>query len=505
MPLPNTLPVIVRLMAFVLTALLLGAPAQQLAYAAEPAPAPQLPAEIAPQAAALLPEFQGDLADTSAWDRYTIDATLNPDTRTIAGRQSLVYTNRDSVALDAVYLRLFPNLPEFGGRLDVSNVTVDGVPVRSSYERARFALRVPLPQPLEPGAGATIALQFSARTPLNGASRYYGAFNTEGGVMALASFYPLVASVRDGVWQTARPHARGDFVNSVSALYDVILNAPGGWSLVTTGSAIEYRATNGRQVARFVSGPQRDFTIAATRLRVVSTEVDGTRINSYYRAGNTAAGEMALQVAAESLRIFNARFGRYPLTELDIVQFDARKFLGVEYPGLVFIDSRLYTGRDGLEITVAHEVAHQWWYSLVGNDVQREAWLDEALASYSQVIYLEERYGAEAAARELARFRSTYLRARQSGLDGTIARPVTDFRGNYVALVYSKGALFFGALRQQIGDEAFNRFLHDYYASQRYREATGVVLLATAEAACSCELAAFYRDWIETAAVVSLP
>jgi hypothetical protein len=493
------------LVPLLLFALLAGVPAAPAAYGAEPAPAPQLPAEIAPQAAALLPAFQSDLADAALWDRYTIEAAIAPNQRTISGSQSLAYTNRDSAPLDAIYLRLFPNLPEFGGRLDVADVTVNGAPARTDLEHGRFALRVELPQPLDPGATATVALTFNARVPLNAAARFYGAFNLEGGVMALASFYPIAAQVRGGAWDIARPSVRGDFVNSVTALYDVTLAAPTDWSLATTGTAIEQRVERGRQIVRYTSGPQRDFTIAATRLRVVSAEVDGTTINSYYRAGNPINGRTALNAAAEALRIFNARFGPYPFSELDVVQFDARKFLGVEYPGLIFIDSRLYTGRAGLEITVAHEVAHQWWYSLVGNDVQREAWLDEALASYSQVVYREARYGGEAAARELAGFRSTYLRARQSGLDAAIARPVAEFRGNYVALVYAKGALFFGALRQEIGDEAFDRFLRDYYAASRYREATGATLLATAENACTCELDDFYRAWIESAEPVALP
>ncbi len=53
--------------------------------------------------------------------------------------------------------------------------------------------------------------------------------------------------------------------------------------------------------------------------------------------------------------------------------------VGIEYPTFVFL------GKGGfLQVIVAHETAHQWFYSLVGNDQERDPWLDEALASWSQ-------------------------------------------------------------------------------------------------------------------------
>ena len=60
---------------------------------------------------------------------------------------------------------------------------------------------------------------------------------------------------------------------------------------------------------------------------------------------------------------------RFQGGELEVVQGAMTTFLGMEYPGVVLIEQELYenNGR-GLETTVAHEVAHQWWYSLVGND-----------------------------------------------------------------------------------------------------------------------------------------
>ncbi|MFL5807483.1 MAG: M1 family metallopeptidase [Roseiflexaceae bacterium] len=473
---------------------------------AQPAPSAPFGAPLDPQgqAAALLPDFRSDLDQAGAWNRYTIDAAIDPGARTIAGRLRLEYTNHDTARLDALYFHLYPNLPDFAGRLDVTALAVDGQALPIVYELRRYLLRVDLRRPLAPGESAAVTLDFTTRAPQN-ASGKYGAFNKEGGVLALASSYPIAAIVRGGTWDIGWPDGRGDFVNSETALYDVTLTAPADWQLITTGVVADGRLDGGQQTARIVSGPQRDFMISAAQYGVASAEVNGTRVNSYYRPGDAAGGQAALQAAGNALRAFNARYGRYPLAELDVVEVSARSFLGVEYPGMILIQSNLYGQGGGLEITVAHEVGHQWWYSLVGNNVQTAAWLDEALASYSQIVYQEQVHGPEAAERELEGFRQRYRDAVAAGRDAPVDQPTAAFRGNYVAIVYGKAVLFFQALRKQIGDTAFDRFLHDYYANRRYGFVTGADLLASAEGACSCNLDDLYRDWITRATPMELP
>lgn len=492
------------LLALLVAALwLCAAPLSAAPTVSDPSAAPL---DVQRQAPALLPAFSADLDAAEQWDRYTVSAVVDPDQRTIAGRVRLEYTNRAADPLDRIYFYLFPNMPEFGGRLDIRSATVDDVAVRVRYESNRFLLRLDFPAPLPSGASADVTLDFSAAAPLDASQRYYAAFNRERGVLALASALPMAARRVNGAWQLATPLFRGDLVTSETALYDVTLTVPAAWTAVTTGTAIESQTDGAARTTRFVSGPQRDFTIVLTRFPSISAEVDGTRITSYFRPENAEGGRTALDAAANALRAFNRRFGSYPLAELDIVQIDARKFLGVEYPGLIMIDRRLYAGeREGLEIIVVHEVAHQWWYSLVGNDVQNEAWLDEGLTSFSQVVYQEETRGAMAAERELDGFRSTYLRARQAGRDAPLKRHVSALRGNYTAIAYSKGALFFQALRTRIGEPAFDRFLRDYYAAFRYRIASSDDVRAVAERACACDLADFYRDWVLTAAPVAVP
>lgn len=462
---------------------------------------------VADQSAALLPEYASDLDQADQWDRYSIDVELNPAGPSYRGSMRLQMNNRTGKTLNELYLHLYPNHPDFGGTIRVDDVRVNNQSVNTTGEQGNVLLRVPLRQPLVAGQQVTVTMQFSGRTQRNASRRAYGAFNQEVGVWSLATFYPVLARYMSNGWDRRAISSRGDLAVTDTALYDVRVSAPEGWLLATTGVRVDTQPTaNGLRQERFVSGPQRDFLLTALNgLDQASSTVDGTRITSYYQKGNPEAGQKALQTAEQSVRIYNDRFGRYPLVELDVIQAALTNFLGVEYPGIVLIEQNLYKRGNGLETTVAHEVGHQWWYSLVGNDAQGDPWLDEGLTSFTQIVYREGIGDTAGAAAELEGFRQAVLRARQAGRDGVIDRPIAQFSGNYVTLVYAKTALFFQALRNRLGDDVFYSFLKSYYGTYRYGNATGRGMIGVAQQTCNCDLQAFYNEWITTSKPVQLP
>ncbi len=301
-----------RIIGLVLIMLLVVSAQVGTVFAREPA-AETSPFNVNAQAAALLPEFRSDLQYNGNWNRYSLTATIDPQARTLTGQQRLEYTNRDIMPLDRLYFHLYPNLSDFGGALDIRAMSVNGHAIAPAYELGRYLLRVDLSRPLLPGATTSVTLDFATRAPQNASSWLYGAFNKENGVLALASATPIVAIVRAGMWDIGRPDPQGDFVNSETSLYDVTLTAPADWNMVTTGVAIDQHEAHGMRTTHFVSGPQRDFTITLTQLAHVSADVDGTRVNSYYGSGSATGGQQALDTAVNAVRIFNKRYGRYPL------------------------------------------------------------------------------------------------------------------------------------------------------------------------------------------------
>jgi hypothetical protein len=509
-PLALALALLAVLLAGPLTAWALQVEVQTVgAPLARTAPANPADPFLAAQAAAMLPSTTGDLARADAWDRYTIVAALDPGQLTISGTVTVVVTNRSAASFERLYFRLYPNHPDFGGRLDVTGARVNGQPVRSGTEQGDTLIWLALPRPLAPGATARAELSFRTRTPRDASADTFGAHNFEAGLWSMANIYPILARHLGAEGWDRRPiTSRGDFTVTDVALYDVTIDAPPGWQLISTGVRVSAESVReGVRRERFVSGPQREFYLGASfGLDQASAVVDGVRVVSHYQRDDAEAGRRALRVGEQSLRAFNARFGPYPLAELEIVQGAMTTFLGMEYPGVVLIEQALYenNGR-GLETTIAHEVGHQWWYSQVGSDAQGEPWLDEGLASYSQLLYYEALGDRRQLDAELAAFRDSYNSARTTRRDAPLGSPPAALSGIYVPIVYAKGALFFHALRDQIGEAAFDRFLRDYYAAGRYTEVSGPDLLRVAENACGCALDQLYNDWVLTARRVPIP
>jgi len=430
--------------------------------------------------------------------RYVIDARFDPVARRVTGREMVRYVNNESVPLDAVYFRLFPNLPGFG-HAEISSLTVDGVLMSPEVELGGSALRVLMMPPLVPGQVVTFELSFTVDVPAEPGPNY-AALSYIDDVLALAGFYPSIPVYDDEGWNVEAPPSYGDVVYADVSFYLVRFTLPAGWKIAASGSALAVEDNrDGTATWTLVTGPMRDFNLVASPLYEVSeARVGSTTVRSFYKPEDEAGGRRALDYAAWALRYFSETFGAYPFAELDVAATPTSAG-GIEYPGLIVIADHLYGLRGGFfEWAVVHETAHQWWYGLVGSDQVDEPWLDEALAQYATLMYMEAKYGriAAAAAREAA-FERPYRQLIKEGRDQPVGQPVSAFsEADYGPIVYAKGPLFFHEMRRAMGDDAFRAFLRVYLSRYRYRIATPEGLLAVAQETCHCDLTPIYAKWI---------
>jgi aminopeptidase N len=409
------------------------------------------------------------------------------------------YTNTEGIPLDALYFRLYPNLPGYGGSMVIDKVVLDNTPVETSLEMEDSALRVSLDPPLPPGGVADLTLWFRETLPAD-TSAGYGLYAYADEVYAMAGFYPTIPVYDDEGWNVEVAPPYGDATFTDAALYQVQMTVPDDLTVVTSGSTLE-TSDNGDGTRTWVAvgGPMRDFFVAmSTDYEVVSEEVDGTQVNSYYRSAQDKGGKLALEYATDALRVFNQRFGPYPYTELDVAATPTNAG-GIEYPGAIVVAQGLYDEEGGFfELATAHEVAHQWWYGIIGNDQLDEPWLDESLTNYSAYLYYEETAGSDAASVVKERvFEGPYRGAQQSERDRGVAGPVDSFsEQDYGAIVYGKGPLFFDALRARLGDEAFFAALQAYLKAHRYGVAYPDDLIAAFEETSGQQIEDLYEFWI---------
>jgi len=286
----------------------------------------------------------------------------------------------------------------------------------------------------------------------------------------LVDWYPYLPPYLPGQgWVIHDPGYFGEHQVYPEADFDVTLslvNPPANLKIAAPAPA---QLENGAY--HYLLANARTFAWSASSTYVVQTQsVGDVTIMSYNFPLDDAAAKMALQNTADAVKLYSQLFGPYQHSTLTVVEAD---FLdGMEEDGLYFLSKGFYNLYDGtpkgyLTIIAAHETAHQWWFAQVADDQALEPWLDEALATYTEKIFIEHTYP------DLVNWWWSF-RVNFYEPVGVINQSIYDYDSfvHYRNAVYLRGALFLDGLRHQIGDDAFFAFLKDYAATEKYKIAT---------------------------------
>jgi aminopeptidase N len=449
----------------------------------------------------LIDAEQAVLDDLPGATVYHIALQVHDDFVLLQGREQVRYTNQENEPLNEVYFRLFPNAA--GGEATVSGLKVDGQDVEPVYEFEDSAFRVRLPTALQPGERMVIQMDFAVKVPREMGGNY-GLFGYFDSVLVLDEFYPVIPVYDDEGWNVEVPPPNGDVTHFDASFYVVRVTAPAKLTVVASGVEVGREREADNQVLTFAAGPARDFYLAASdRYTAISETVGETTVNSYAFTERADGAKLALQQAVNALKSYNARFGVYPYTEFDVVGTPMQA-LGIEYPGVVGIALNLYDPNEEvwglpsqviLESTVAHEVAHQWFYNAVGNDQIDEPWLDEAIVQYVTGLYYLDTHGEGAARSYRTSWDDRWDRVDRA--DIPIGMPAGAYVDEeYGAIVYGRGPLFIAALAEKLGQKEFDEFLRDYHESHKWGIGTSDAFKQLAERHCQCDLTALFEEWV---------
>ena len=205
------------------------------------------------------------------------------------------------------------------------------------------------------------------------------------------------------------------------------------------------------------------------------------------------------------MQTFSKTFGQYPYHTLNIVQTD---FLygGMEYPNLVYIASNL--DQTGQKQVIVHEIAHQWWYNLVGNNQVAHAWLDEGLTDYSTALFfkLNEQYKNEITYEKLVKTAERnytmfvdVLESFKGGADTTMTRATHQYKTEqeYVCMTYTKGILLFDSLAFGMGQNKMQKCLQNYFDEFKTKIATPQDMVKSFGKTTGTDLTGFFNNWLD--------
>jgi hypothetical protein len=304
--------------------------------------------------------------------RYELIVRVRSHLREVRGHLAVRFTPNRST--DRLVFRLWANGPpqrREGSRLQVGPATADGKTLQAAHpDPTTLVLR--LGRTLSAGSAVSVALPWRLRVPADAVDRNSRFF---GGVR-LGSFFPVLAWDPRRGWVTDPPaRVLGESSTTPVADFDVHVTAPRGFRSLVSGSPVG----PGHWRAHAV----RDVGLAVARFRIVTGKAHAPRLVTVRvgaAVGVQQSPRLVLRLAIRALERLARRYGPYPWASYTVVVPPDLGAVGIEYPTLVYVGEGLQP-----KVVVDHETAHQWFYSLVGNDQARDPWLDEALATWAQL------------------------------------------------------------------------------------------------------------------------
>lgn len=400
---------------------------------------------------------------------YTITATLNYAAHLLRVDERIDYPNLSTDTLTELVLMV--DAMYYPGTFQLDQLAWVDSTDSAVYAWDNAILRLQLPRPLAPGEQVSLSLGYTLHLPAPVPSSNVRPipFGYTARQINLVDWYPFIAPYISGTgWLAHNAGYFGEHLVYAVSDFDISIRLEDERpDLIVAASSPPQEAAGWRH---YHMENARNFAWSVSpEYRVASTQVGETTITSYTFPIHASAGETVLKTTADALAMYSDLFGPYPRPTLSVVEAD---FLdGMEYDGLYFLSNgfyNLYQGMPGdyLVTIAAHETAHMWWYALVGNDQALEPWLDEALCTFSELLYYE-RYHPEAIGWWWD-YRVNYYDPR-GWVDSSI---YTSGYRSYRDAVYLNGAVYLDALRKEIGAEAFTAFLRAYATQYAYQIAT---------------------------------
>lgn len=485
--------------------------------------------------------------------RYHLDALVEPET----GKVEADVVASLPAGSEPLRFRVFPNLAALDAGFHLSRVEVDGRAVEPDLDRSVLTLERPTDGS---GQRVEVAMTFSYTVPVTDLATdpssvlggdgsgldpaEIGLLGRHGGGLSLGHWFPVWLT--PGAEAEPEPDGFGDIANFPAANFTARLDVPAGWQLFSGGVNTDRRQEPGRTISTEEGVGLRDLAIYLGRdLATEEVEVGGTTVRVVSQAGNVdVLGEVG-EESSSALSILADAFGPYPWSELDVIDVPLGSGVGgMEWPGAIWIETATFGGgipglsglegllgggdssggeaSDGLEgllgevlgggaagslrsFIVAHEVAHQWWHALVGNDSITAPVVDEPLAQFSACHYLRVRSPQEGDEHCALHTEGQYRALRGLGQPDAPAAQATDqFSSSlqYGAVVYGKAPGFYEKLSDLIGQEALLGALRSYVEANAFAIATPEDLRGALRAAApgrAEEVDALWVRWLEQA------
>ena len=402
-------------------------------------------------------------ASKDTYTQYHFDVVFDYIKMSLQVSQQINYLNKSAKALNEVLLMIPPKaFPAVYNQIELEGEQI------ASFSEDGIRTTINLRQALMPGENLQIKISYTLNLP-----QREGTFGFTQRQTNLSNWYPFIPPLdNDNDWISHDPFVDannmvvGEYIVNEIADFSVTLELIGNVSNLKIASGAvpiplevgtRYELKNARAIAFSISD----------QFFLEELQHNGVLIQAYVFSNQKQNAKAMTEIAAQSLDLFSELFGTYQRDHIALVSAD---FLhNMEMDGMVLLSHKIIdfyddTPLNNLTILIPHELSHQWFYSLVGNNQALEPWLDEAIATYSESLYYE-RYHPEYLQwwwdnRIYAHEHSGYVNNSiyQSG-------SYASYRGS----VYLNGAIYLQQLSDLLGKETFLNDIKAYVQENQFK------------------------------------
>lgn len=461
--------------------------------------------------------------DTQNLTGYCIDVDFDNETKSADCSMRVDFYNNTDTVLDELLFHIYPNFFSEGmteyvipnnkmnqaypkgksySEFSMNRILVEQKDVDINYkDEKQTLLEVDLFKNLLPGDRAFLDFEFSFKLP-NCQHRFGYGDNT----INLANFYPILCVFENGEFDENGYNANGDPFYSEISNYQVNITLDKNLVVAGSGEKITKEKEEDKTCS-FTAEAIRDFALVISeKFNVIKNETNGVEIEYYYF--DDEFPEESLKTGMDALKTFSNLFGKYPYKNYRIVESDF-VFGGMEYPNLVMI-SKDIENHDDYKNVIIHETAHQWWYSVVGNNEYEEPWVDEALTEFSTMLFYDYNKDYTFTRKEMIKASYENYRLFVSVYQDVLGQLDTSMRSvdkyntepEYTYCIYVKGALMYESLYELIGEKDFIKALKIYYEKNKFKNVRTIDIINSFEKASKQDLTNFFESWLKGKVVI---
>jgi hypothetical protein len=455
---------------------------------------------------------------------YTIDVTLHDKDNSLNAFEKIEYTNNSPDTLKFLWFHVWPNAYKndktaFNDQLLINGNTkfyFSGKEQRGYINQLNFKvnnitcaiedhpqyidiIKVLLPQPLPPGQQIILTTPFHEQLPYN-----FSRGGHDGESYQLTQWYPKPAVYDKNGWHPMPYLDQGEFYSEFGN-FDVQITVPENYVVAATGELqdegekqwlltrnnfswepvrkkIKSKAGSVKTITQkfpassaktktlsYIQNNVHDFAWFADKRFIVDHDScqlsSGKMIDIYafYTTGQKETWINSILYAKRAIQFYSAEIGEYPYNTVSVVQGPESSEGGMEYPTITVI-SPIGSKRE-LDLTIAHEIGHNWFYGALATNERDHPWMDEGINKFYENRYCEKYY-KNVPAEERTLF-ETFAGEK---IDQPIETPSEDFSEiNYSLVAYTKTSEWMNWVELQMGQENFDKAMQEYFHDWQFK------------------------------------